>query len=681
VEQRAGQFDRSAGLLTRSHPAVPACLGSGLPRLLRPFRQGVLAVAVVTAVAALGLVIPPVSSALAANPCGAHGLLSTSGETLTCTYTVTGQDTFTVPQGVDTVSITAVGAPGGPGAAVAQPIASGEPGALVSAPAVPVTAGSTLYVEVGGAGGAGQLGTFCGAATHAGPNDQAPTGGAGGSNGGGAGGTSSCGGGGGGGGGESDVRTAPASSGGLTGGAGDPRLVVAGGGGGGGGGFGGPADELGDGGPGGAAGGSSSGGSGSGGSASCNPPADGGAGGMGETGAGGGGGGVVVDPAYCDGGGVEGTAGSPSSGGAGASSFAPGGGGGGGGYNGGGGGADVVGNGGGGGGGSSFGPAGTTFTTAPASASPSVAISWKVFANLTLVKSVGRPAVPVGSTDTVTLTAASQSTSSTGSGPVVVTDVLPRGLTYVSAQPPSSGTVTTSGRTVTWAIPGGLEPSGEGTSSATLTFTVKVVTRHVVDNTATFTQEVPNASGATSGSSNTVTITPLYSVLALHKTVAYGTVGTGSDDTFTVAVNNAGPDAAYGIVVTDPLPAGLSYVSASSATGSLCASNGTVTWAVGTLVKGGSAVMHLVVRVTAARGTITNVASATDSAGARLSAEASVSVARGTVVPPAHTGQPWSGWPYWLGVSMAFLAGSVSLRISSGRRRGRHARHHAPLRR
>jgi len=640
-----------------------------------------LAAVMVATASALALVALPASSAVAADPCGAHGVLSSSGETLTCTYTVTGQDTFTVPRGVETVSITVVGAPGGPGAASLPAIANGGPGALVSAPAVTVTAGSTLYVEVGGTGAAGQLGTFCGAATHAGSNDQAPTGGAGGTNGGGAGGSSSCGGGGGGGGGESDVRTAPASAGGLTGGAGDPRLVVAGGGGGGGGGFGGPADEFGDGGAGGAAGGSSSGGAGGGGSASCNPPADGGAGGLGETGGGGGGGGVVVDPASCEGGAFPGMAGGASSGGAGASSFWPGGGGGGGGFNGGGGGADVVGNGGGGGGGSSFGPTGTTFTTAPASASPSVAISWRVFANVTLVKSVGHPAVPVGSTDTVTLAASSQSTSSAGSGRVVVTDVLPQGLAYVSAKPPSSGTVTASGGTVRWTIPGGLEPVGEGTSRATLTFTVKVLTRHVVRNTATFTQEVPNASGATSGSSNTVTITPLYSVLALDKTVAHATVGTGSEDTFTVAVANSGPDAASGIVVSDPLPAGLSYVAASSATGSVRASNGTVTWAVGTLAKGGSAVMHLVVRVTASRGAITNVASATDSAGARLTARATVTVAEGTVVPPAHTGQPWSGWPYWLAVSTAFLAGSVTLRISSAGQRGRHARHRATLRR
>jgi len=155
--------------------------------------------------------------ALAASPCGATGVLTTAGLTETCTYTTTGEDTFTVPAGVSSLHVIAVGGQGGA-------TAFGDDGGFggqVSAD-LAVQGGAGLYVEVGGNGGDGSR------------SNNAYAGGAGGLNGGavgGAGGTSTSapdGGGGGGGGGASDLRSAPASAG-LSP---DPRLIVAGGGGG-----------------------------------------------------------------------------------------------------------------------------------------------------------------------------------------------------------------------------------------------------------------------------------------------------------------------------------------------------------------------------------------------------------------------------------------------------------------
>ena len=113
-----------------------------------------------------------------------------------------GEQTFTVPGGVHTLGVKAIGGRGG--------TADGAGG--VSAEVIgniTVTPGQTLYVEVGG------------------PGQSAVEGGAGGFNGGGAGGSPNAGGGGG----ASDVRTSPRASG-LSP---DDRLIVAGGGGGGGG--------------------------------------------------------------------------------------------------------------------------------------------------------------------------------------------------------------------------------------------------------------------------------------------------------------------------------------------------------------------------------------------------------------------------------------------------------------
>src|ERR1700729_1967282 len=60
-------------------------------------------------VVALGLP----AEALAAAPCGTNGVLSTTGLTATCSYTMTGEDTFAVPTGVGSVRVVAVGGRGG----------------------------------------------------------------------------------------------------------------------------------------------------------------------------------------------------------------------------------------------------------------------------------------------------------------------------------------------------------------------------------------------------------------------------------------------------------------------------------------------------------------------------------------------------------------------------------------
>lgn len=109
-------------------------------------------------------------------------------DTTSFTYTG-GEQSFTVPAGVTSLHVTAVGAPGGLG--VGNQAFGNALGGLVVAD-LTVSPGQLLYVEVGGAGG----------------NGSAASGGFGGFNGGGNGGNGTTGtGGGGGGGGASDVRT------------------------------------------------------------------------------------------------------------------------------------------------------------------------------------------------------------------------------------------------------------------------------------------------------------------------------------------------------------------------------------------------------------------------------------------------------------------------------------------
>ena len=295
---------------------------------------------------ALGVMGVPAQQADAQSPCGTTGTFNGS----TCTYTTAGEDTFTVPAGVTSVHVVADGAAG----AFGPTVSPGGAGAQVTAD-VPVTPGSTLYVNVGVGGGA----------------SGSADGGAGG--------------------GESDLRTCSASSCALTGAPGtDPRLVVGAGGGGGGGGTHDPRP----------------GGAGGVGPAFCNPGADG----TGVSGAGSGGGGTCTSGGIgggSSGGGTPGGDGSPGAGGNGGNFGPPSGGGGGGaGFWGGGGGGTGSDTGAGGGGGSSFAAASAAnvSTVANPTGTPSVTISFKPAPSVTTTPS--RTTLRVGTpiTDRATVT-------------------------------------------------------------------------------------------------------------------------------------------------------------------------------------------------------------------------------------------------------------------------------------
>jgi hypothetical protein len=90
----------------------------------------------------------------------ASGDCTTTGTTVTCTQTGAGTYSFTVPQGVTSLDVVAVGAAGGAGAPVANPVSPGGPGASVEDAAVPVSTyqGQALTVIVGGVGGNGTSG-------------------------------------------------------------------------------------------------------------------------------------------------------------------------------------------------------------------------------------------------------------------------------------------------------------------------------------------------------------------------------------------------------------------------------------------------------------------------------------------------------------------------------------------
>lgn len=105
----------------------------------------------------------------------------------------------------------------------------------------------------------------------------------------------------------------------------------------------------------------------------------------------------------------------------------------------------------------------------------------------------------------------------------------------------------------------------------------------------------------------------------------------GSNLTYTATVTNYGPSAATGLVLTDPLPAGVTFVSASAG---CTQSAGTVSCALGTLANGANATAQIVITPTQA-GSLTNTVSATsavqDPTSANNTATVATNVAAATV--------------------------------------------------
>lgn len=123
---------------------------------------------------------------------------------------------------------------------------------------------------------------------------------------------------------------------------------------------------------------------------------------------------------------------------------------------------------------------------------------------------------------------------------------------------------------------------------------------------------VTNPDSQSGSLSNGFTFTAVGSAsadIAISKTDSADPVVVGTSFDYTLIVSNSGPDSATSVSVSDTLPAGVSFVSATPTQGSYTFDGNTLSWSAGALVNGASATLNMTVTAGAA-GEAVNTATA-----------------------------------------------------------------------
>ena len=176
---------------------------------------------------------------------------------------------------------------------------------------------------------------------------------------------------------------------------------------------------------------------------------------------------------------------------------------------------------------------------------------------------------------------------STATG-VIIYDPLPAGLELLSAPVTSQGTYNSVAQQ--WNV-GTLG----NTQDATIQFLVKVIQTGQITNLATITHQDQFNPDTTNSSANQTINVPPAADLSITKTVSNPQPYIHEVITFTLIVQNHGPDTATGVYVVDQLPAGVTYVSSSANYGSYNPNTGI--WTIGDLPNGAVAQLDIKVAV------------------------------------------------------------------------------------
>ena len=242
-------------------------------------------------------------------------------------------------------------------------------------------------------------------------------------------------------------------------------------------------------------------------------------------------------------------------------------------------------------------PTSTPSPTATATASPTPTATPVPLADLAVSKSASAEPVLAGHNLVYTLNIVNNGpAAATG---VTVIDNLPA-VSLVSAVSSQGGCSGTAALTCNL---GDINPGGA--ASITVVVNVPASATGSLANSATVSasQADPNPANNTA---TAVTTISRAAELAITKSDSPDPVAAGQTLTYTLSAINNGPSTATGVVITDTLPAGITFISVSSGCSE---TGGAVTCTMGSLASGGSMQYRVVVAVPAAlTGTLTNQA-------------------------------------------------------------------------
>ena len=216
-------------------------------------------------------------------------------------------------------------------------------------------------------------------------------------------------------------------------------------------------------------------------------------------------------------------------------------------------------------------------------------------ADLAITKT-GPGSVNAANNITYTITVTNQGPSTATS--LVVTDALPAGVTFVSA---TGGGTTNSLGAVFWPP---IASFANG-ASTNLSLTVIAPATGIVTNTATVGSPVSDPTPGNNTSAPMITTVTPQADLAITK-AGPGSVNAANNITYTLTVANAGPSPATSVVVTDALPANVTFISATG--GGTTNGSGAVFWPTIPVLTNGASTNLSVTVLAPAGGAVTNTA-------------------------------------------------------------------------
>ena len=282
-------------------------------------------------------------------------------------------------------------------------------------------------------------------------------------------------------------------------------------------------------------------------------------------------------------------------------------------------------------------------------------------ADLSITKTASPTTVVAGDADGVTYSLVVENAGPSVATATTVVDTLPAQLAPVSGSW-ADGTCTVTGQKVTCELGDLLEADGAVTIEVVARVRADVADGTTVTNTATVSSTTPDVdgSGPTTDSDDATITVDTEATLTVTKTAEAASVRAGRTAAYGVVVHNEGPSDVPGpVTVTDTLPTGLTFDSAST-TGSpawVCDDDaGEVTCTLGdgtaSLAAGASApTLRIVAAVSAAAdpGTVTNsVVASSDLSGDSDpdTADVEVTTVADLVVTKSHTGDAIAGEPF-----------------------------------